>query len=312
MIKKQVGVAAVVFALTGALGVAPAFAVSGGEVSECVPVDAVYETVVISEAGWQRYSFNGRWDFDEAPKFPGDRWQRNTASDPHKVGVAGAYFRSSGNSGKGDWFYLEEILAVTEKVLVSEAVVCNPVVPDPVVPDPVVVPVQPADRTVRTVLYSDIECFDGWVEDVVQVETFSTRYDSDSNSWVEYLAGVTEVRENNRPPTVEQCDPVIELPVEPVVPVVPEPTPEPVVPVEPEPVVPVVPEIEIEPTPEPEMVVQPTPVDAVPTVATPATLAVTGSTNTVPAMLLALLLTLTGLMAVVLSKLTKPKGANNG
>jgi len=137
-----------------------------------------------------------------------------------------------------------------------------------------VVPVQPADRTVRTVLYSDIECFDGWVEDVVQVETFSTRYDSETNLWVEFLLSVTEVRENNRLPTVEQCDLDIILPVMP-----PEYVPEPVV--------------------------QPTPATDLPVVtalATPATLAVTGSTNIFPAMLLALLLMLAGFAATMFTK----------
>jgi len=143
--------------------------------------------------------------------------------------------------------------------------------PDPVVPDPLVVPEQPADRIVRTVLYSDIECFDGWVEDVVQVETFSTRYDSASNSWVEFLVGVTEVRENNRLPTVEQCDLEIILPVEP-------------------------PEYASEP------VVQLTPVTNLPVAIAPTILAVTGFTNIFPAMLLALLLMLAGLAATMFTK----------
>ena len=286
MIKKQVGVAAVVFALTGTLGVAPAFAksdVKGDDKGQVCPSNV--------EGYGLKVDVEGKIDIIdfEAP-----------------VGflIAGYCVKAgSVNQGLGPVFFPFNPPVVKVKIdypgkdsISHYSVKLVKVTVDPVVP------VQPADRTVRTVLYSDIECVDGWVEDVVQVETFSTRYNSDTNLWVEYSAGVTEVRENNRPPTVEQCepvvpDPVVELPVEPVVPVVPEPTPEPVVPVEPEPVVPVVPAL--------EPVVQPTPVDAVPTVATPKTLAVTGSTNTVPAMLLALLLTFTGLAAVLFGKREK-------
>lgn len=83
---------------------------------------AVYKTVVVTEAGWQRYSYNGPWGSNVAPAFPGNLWQANVKGDPQNVGVAGAYFRSHGNVGNGDWFYLEAIPAVTEQVLVTPAV----------------------------------------------------------------------------------------------------------------------------------------------------------------------------------------------
>jgi LPXTG-motif cell wall-anchored protein len=119
------------------LGVsAPAFATGGQETQEdCVPSDAytetipgsdavesVYETVIVTEAGWQRYSYTGAYKEVGAPPFPGDNWQANTASDPHKVGVEGAYFIDKGNQGLGDWFYLQAVAEVTEQRLVTEAV----------------------------------------------------------------------------------------------------------------------------------------------------------------------------------------------
>lgn len=68
------------------------------------------QTIVISEGYWQRYSYNGRWDSNtEAPVFPGPNWQKNVKGDPHDIGVEGPYFRSHGNHGKGDWFYLDYV-----------------------------------------------------------------------------------------------------------------------------------------------------------------------------------------------------------
>ena len=85
-------------------------------------VDAVYETVVIEEAGFQRYSWTGGpHESDTAPAFPSADWQANAKGDPHGIGVAGAYFQSNGNSGEGDWFYLEAVPAVTEQTLVTPA-----------------------------------------------------------------------------------------------------------------------------------------------------------------------------------------------
>lgn len=67
---------------------------------------------------WQRYSWNGPWESNTvAPPFPDERWQPNVKGDPHGVGVEGAYFRSNGNSGNGDWFYLEAV----EKTVHHEA-----------------------------------------------------------------------------------------------------------------------------------------------------------------------------------------------
>jgi len=62
---------------------------------------------LVAEGHFQRYSWNGDWDSDDPPPFPDAHWQPNVQGDPHGVGVAGAYFRSHGNSGGGDWFYLE-------------------------------------------------------------------------------------------------------------------------------------------------------------------------------------------------------------
>jgi hypothetical protein len=61
-------------------------------------------------AHWQRYSWTGGpHASDDPPAFPSSDWQPNVAGDPHGVGVEGAYYRSAGNSGNGDWFYLEAV-----------------------------------------------------------------------------------------------------------------------------------------------------------------------------------------------------------
>lgn len=79
---------------------------------ETVVVSEAYDETV-SEAGWQRYSWTGGPHAeDDAPGFPSPDWQPNVKGDPHGVGAAGAYYRSNGNSGNGDWFYLEAVPAV--------------------------------------------------------------------------------------------------------------------------------------------------------------------------------------------------------
>lgn len=106
---------------------------------ECVPSDAYVETVIDTPASdeevfdfFQRYTYNGPWDSNEtSPEFPGENWQANVKGDPHGVGAAGAYFRSHGNSGKGEWFYLEAVNKIVHHDVVShdvihEAVVCDP------------------------------------------------------------------------------------------------------------------------------------------------------------------------------------------
>ena len=115
----------------------PALLETAGANEPCVPKDAWTETIehpaethveqkwVVDVpasttevfVGWQRYSYNGSWDSNEAPPFPDAKWQPNVQGDPHGVGVAGPYFRSNGNSGNVDWFYLE---AVYETVVVEE------------------------------------------------------------------------------------------------------------------------------------------------------------------------------------------------
>lgn len=130
-------ISALVLVIVGAFAV-PAMATDdqpGGE--QCVPSEAwdeevlvteAYdetvvvteawdETIVVEAAHWQHYSYNGRWDSNtQAPPFPSHKWQANTKSDPHGVGVEGAYFRSNGNHGKGDWFYLDWIEETTRVV----------------------------------------------------------------------------------------------------------------------------------------------------------------------------------------------------
>lgn len=72
--------------------------------------------VVDSPAHWQRYSWTGGpHASDDPPAFPSADWQPNVQGDPHGVGVEGPYFRSNGNSGNGDWFYLEWVEEVTHE-----------------------------------------------------------------------------------------------------------------------------------------------------------------------------------------------------
>jgi len=142
-------------------------AVTHTETKTVIDVGAWDEVIIDTPAGWQRYSWNGDWDSDSAPPFPDARWQANTASDPHGVGVEGAYFRSRGNSGGGDWFYLDRVEAVIETIehpeitheetvtitdeeartdpIAHPAIVCPPddedvIVPEVVVEEDVIVP----------------------------------------------------------------------------------------------------------------------------------------------------------------------------
>lgn len=125
------GVIALLAAAGAVVGIAGPASATSAPTEACTPSDAIAaydevtaeaydETVAeaydeeVSPAGWQRYSWTGGpiAEDADAPAFPSDDWQANTASDPHGVGVEGAYFRSNGGSGKGDWFYLEAIEAV--------------------------------------------------------------------------------------------------------------------------------------------------------------------------------------------------------
>lgn len=83
-----------------------------------VDEEAYDETVVDKAAHWQRYSWNGKWLWGKhkTPPFPDEHWQANVEGDPHGIGQAGAYWRDSGHHGKGDWFYLEWVEAVTHVV----------------------------------------------------------------------------------------------------------------------------------------------------------------------------------------------------
>lgn len=119
-------------------------------------IEVAYEPSV--QIGWQRYSWTGGpHESDDAPAFPSDDWQPNVKGDPHKIGHAGAYFRSHGNHGNGDWFYLEAVMSpevqevfhmeyrynriVAGTTIEHPAVVCP--TPDPTVtptPEPTVKP----------------------------------------------------------------------------------------------------------------------------------------------------------------------------
>ncbi|NYE19254.1 LPXTG cell wall anchor domain-containing protein [Microbacterium immunditiarum] len=72
--------------------------------------DYVPESTIEVFDHWQRYSWTGEPQTeDQAPVWPDPGWQPNVEGDPHGVGVEGAYYRSHGDSGNGDWFYLEAV-----------------------------------------------------------------------------------------------------------------------------------------------------------------------------------------------------------
>ena len=111
-----------------------------------VDQEATEDEVVFDH--WQRYSWTGGpHESDDPPPFPHEDWQPNVQGDPHGVGTEGAYWRSHGGSGNGDWFYLEAVTKVVpgqEEVSHIEykfafdhpAVDCPPEDPeDPVCPD---------------------------------------------------------------------------------------------------------------------------------------------------------------------------------
>jgi hypothetical protein len=208
-------------------------AVTAGTVSatgtECVPKDAytetitpatdgspaVYRTVVVSEAGWQRHNYTKTWESNEAPVFPGDNWVPNVAGDPQKIGVAGAYSVSNANSGNVDWFYLEAIPAVTDQVLVTPAVLpteavtlehpavtCLLVQPDPIV------------------THSPVSTRDCEAKMVTTVDTISTTPFVLNESGTEYIEGTpvittpTSTRDMNSAEAAE-CPVVVDPPVQP-------------------------------------------------------------------------------------------------
>jgi len=79
--------------------------------------EAWTETVEQDAAHWQRYSWTGGpVEEGVTPSFPSADWQPNVKGDPHDVGHAGAYFRSHGGAGNGDWFYLAWVGAVTRTI----------------------------------------------------------------------------------------------------------------------------------------------------------------------------------------------------
>ena len=92
--------------------------------------EAWTETVVDQEAWdaevfdhWQRYSWTGGPHLsDDPPAFPSADWQPNVQGDPHGVGVEGAYFRSHGNEGNGDWFYLEAVTHIEHHEAITHTV----------------------------------------------------------------------------------------------------------------------------------------------------------------------------------------------
>jgi len=162
-------IAALALVIVGSFAV-PAMATDEDTGGQCVPSDARTETrtvidqpasdqIVVDVAEhWQRYSWTGGpHTSDDAPAFPSSDWQPNVQGDPHNIGVVGAYYRSNGNSGNGDWFYLEWIEAVTrtvehpaithEETIAHPAIVCpsaEVVVEEDVIVPEVVVVVAPA------------------------------------------------------------------------------------------------------------------------------------------------------------------------
>lgn len=134
---------------------------------ETVVVSEAYDETV-SEAGWQRYSWTGGpHTADEAPAFPSADWQPNVKGDPHGIGVAGPYYRSNGNSGNGDWFYLEAVDAVVvhhdevTEVVHHEATYKDVEVDceeEPPVDPPVDPPAEPTEITVTAPTFVDPTC----------------------------------------------------------------------------------------------------------------------------------------------------------
>ena len=111
--KKIIMVIALVASMLG-IGTAALATGDGDPICTTQVVDKEAWTEVVEEAHWQRYSWTGGpHDENTAPAFPSADWQPNVKGDPHGVGVEGAYWRSHGNKGKGDWFYLEMVPAVT-------------------------------------------------------------------------------------------------------------------------------------------------------------------------------------------------------
>lgn len=105
--------------------ISPALASQGTTPEVCydtvVDVPAHDQEVLISEGYIQRYSWTGGpHEEDSPPAFPSSDWQPNVKGDPHGIGHEGAYYRSNGNSGKGDWFYLEYVDAVYDTVWVED------------------------------------------------------------------------------------------------------------------------------------------------------------------------------------------------
>lgn len=176
-----------IFLIAFALILSTTDANADGGGSECVPSPETSQVVVVTPAvpavpevpavpavteerrtGWQRYSWTGGpWGPDSPPPFPSGDWQPNVQGDPHDIGVEGPYFVSHGNSGNGDWFYLEgiyetvtvtpevpavpgtpEVPAVT-KTIVTPAVECPepPVVVEPPVATPENPSVPPSPET---------------------------------------------------------------------------------------------------------------------------------------------------------------------
>lgn len=113
-------------------------------------------TVVVTEAHWQRYSWTGGPHLsDDPPAFPSADWQPNTQSDPHNVGVPGAYFRSNGNSGNGDWFYLEWVDEVTDEIPNPDYPCATTTIPTTTVVDTTLPTTTVVDTTVPTTTVVD-------------------------------------------------------------------------------------------------------------------------------------------------------------
>lgn len=196
--------------------------------------DAYDETVkeawdeVVEEAYIQRYSWTGGpHESDDPPVFPNDHWQANVEGDPHGYGHQGAYFVSNGNSGKGDWFYLDFIDAVYlhhdaeikhhDAVVVHHDAVYNQVEK----PCDVVKPPEP-EAVIQLRTSDKVVCSEDRVYIKVESREAIFTYDEVSNTykqtgWTEWIHILTDERDatdKECPPAVHKPNPKPTTPVE--------------------------------------------------------------------------------------------------
>jgi len=209
-------------------------------VETVVVTEAYEETVIIEEAYeevvfdyWQRYSWTGGPHHSaEPPAFPSHDWQANVKGDPHNVGVEGAYWRSHGGHGKGDWFYLEVVTEVIYHEAVTEIIYHPEVTEEIVVIDQVSLPGVPEVPAVYETVYHDaVECpiitypqppikISGTSSQYIDCETSTvittsvkttslrTVWDEGLLEWVS-IDDLVEELIDERPATVDECPVVV-------------------------------------------------------------------------------------------------------